>query len=148
MAIYHFSLKTVGRSGGRSAVASAAYISGTKLRSEETGQNYNYRKKKEVVFRHIFLPEHAPKEYNNREVLWNAVQKVESRSDARFARMIDVALPREFSRELQIRILYKYIKEQFVSKGMCADVAIHDKGDGNPHAHIMLTTRAFNPDGT
>ena len=67
MAIYHFSLKTLGRDGGKTAVASAAYISGTKLRSEETGRNYNYRKKKEVVFRHIFLPEYAPEEYKNRE---------------------------------------------------------------------------------
>ena len=148
MAIYHFSLKTLGRDGGKSAVASAAYISGTKLRSKETGRNYNYRKKKEVVFRHIYLPEYAPEKYKNRELLWNAVQKVERRSDARLARVIDVALPKEFSRELQIQILNKYVREQFVSKGMCADVAIHDKGDGNPHAHIMLTTRAFNPDGT
>ena len=148
MAIYHFSLKTLGRDGGKTAVASAAYISGTKLRSEETGRNYNSRKKKEVVFRHIFLPEYAPEEYKNRELLWNAVQKVERRSDARLARVIDVALPKEFSRELQIQILNKYVREQFVSKGMCADVAIHDKQDGNPHAHIMLTTRAFNSDGT
>ena len=148
MAIYHFSLKTIGRASGRSAVASAAYISGTRLYSQETGLMYNYRKKTEVVFRHIFLPENAPEEYKDRETLWNAVQKIEKRSDARLARMIDVALPREFDRDLQIRIIGKYVKDQFVSKGMCADVAIHDKGDGNPHAHIMLTTRGFNPDGS
>ena len=148
MAIYHFSLKTIGRASGRSAVASAAYISGTKLRSQETGLSYNYRKKKEVVFRHVFLPADAPEEYQDREILWNAVQKIEKRSDARLARMIIVALPNEFSRDLQIQAINKYVKEQFVSKGMCADVAIHDKGDGNPHAHIMLTTRGFNQDGS
>ena len=148
MAIYHFSMKTIGRASGRSAVASAAYISGTQLYSQETGLTYNYRKKKEVVFRHIFLPAEAPEEYKVRETLWNAVQKVEKRSDARFARVIDLALPREFDQDLQIRILGKYVKDQFVAKGMCADVAIHDKGDGNPHAHIMLTTRGFNPDGS
>lgn len=148
MGIYHFSLKTIGRANGRSAVASAAYISGTRLYSQETGLTYNYRKKKEVVFRHIFLPENAPEEYKDRETLWNAVQKIEKRSDARLARTIDVALPREFDRDLRIRILGKYVEDRFVSKGMCADVAIHDKGDGNPHAHIMLTTRGFNPDGS
>lgn len=148
MAIYHFSLKTIGRASGRSAVASASYISGTRLYSQETGLTYNYRKKTEVIFRHIFLPENAPEEYKDRETLWNAVQKIEKRSDARLARMIDVALPREFDRDLQIRIIGKYVKDQFVSKGMCADVAIHDKGDGNPHAHIMLTTRGFDPDGS
>ena len=148
MAIYHFSLKTIGRSSGRSAVASAAYISGTRLYSQETGLTYNYKKKTEVVFRHIFLPENAPEKYKDRESLWNAVQKIEKRSDARLARMIDLALPREFDRNFQIRIIGKYVKDQFVAKGMCADVAIHDKGDGNPHAHIMLTTRGFNPDGS
>ena len=148
MAIYHFSLKTIGRADGRSAVASAAYISGTRLRSYETGLSYNYRKKKEVVFRHIFLPEHAPEKYQDREILWNAVQKIEKRSDARLARMIVVALPNEFDRNLQIQVLGKYVKDQFVDRGMCADVAIHNKGDGNPHAHIMLTTRGVDPDGS
>ena len=148
MAIYHMSLKNIGRADGRSAVASAAYISGTRLRSYETGLSYNYRKKKEVVFRHIFLPEHAPEKYQDREILWNAVQKIEKRSDARLARMIVVALPNEFDRNLQIQVLGKYVKDQFVDRGMCADVAIHDKGDGNPHAHIMLTTRGFDPDGS
>ena len=147
MAIYHFSLKTIGRADGRSAVASAAYISGTRLRSYETGLSYNYKKKKEVVFRHIFLPEHAPEKFQDREVLWNAVQKMEKRSDARLARMIVIALPNEFDLDLQIQVLGKYVKDQFVDRGMCADVAIHDKGDGNPHAHIMLTTREFNQDG-
>lgn len=142
------SLKNIGRADGRSAVASAAYISGTRLRSYETGLSYNYRKKKEVVFRHIFLPEHAPEKYQDREILWNAVQKIEKRSDARLARMIVVALPNEFDRNLQIQVLGKYVKDQFVDRGMCADVAIHDKGDGNPHAHIMLTTRGFDPDGS
>ena len=148
MAIYHFSLKTIGRAAGRSAVGSAAYISGTRLRCEETGLIYNYRRKKEVVFRHIFLPDNAPTVYQDREMLWNAVQKIEKRSDARFARLLDIALPKEFDRDLQIQIVCKYVKDQFAARGMCADVAIHDKGDGNPHAHIMLTTRQFNPDGT
>ena len=35
----------------------------------------------------------------------------------------------------------------FVSKGMIADFAIHDKGDGNPHAHILLTMRAMDEKG-
>ena len=31
-------------------------------------------------------------------------------------------------------------------RGMCADWSIHDKGDGNPHVHLLLTMRPFNPD--
>ena len=31
---------------------------------------------------------------------------------------------------------------------MCADIALHDKNDGNPHYHILLTMRPLNEDTT
>ncbi len=31
---------------------------------------------------------------------------------------------------------------------MCADIALHDKNDGNPHCHILLTMRPLNEDTT
>jgi len=41
----------------------------------------------------------------------------------------------------------EYVRSNFVAKGMCADVCFHDKGDGNPHAHIMLTMRPMDGRG-
>ena len=144
MAIYHCSIKIISRAGGRSAVASAAYRSGEKLYNEETGLTHDFTKKGGVIMNEIILPENAPLDYQNRELLWNEVQKVESRSDARFAREVEVALPVEMDRDQQIECVRNYIQENFTAKGMIADWALHDKGDGNPHAHIMLTCRALN----
>ena len=147
MAIYHCSIKIIGRSRGRSAVAAAAYRSGERLRDEETGLLHDFTRKGGVVYTEILLPENAPKEYADREILWNEVQKAERRSDAQLAREIEVALPKEFDRNFQLAVLHSYIDRNFVSKGMIADLAIHDKGDGNPHAHILLTVRGFMKNG-
>ena len=148
MAIYHCSIKIIGRSDGKSAVASSAYRSGEKLTDDRTGLIHDFTKKRGVVFTEVSLPAHAPPEYADRNVLWNAVEKAEKKSNAQLAREIEVALPKELSRECQIEIVRRYVQENFVSVGMCADWALHDKGDGNPHAHIMLTMRGIKPDGS
>ena len=143
MAIFHCSIKIISRSGGRTAVASAAYRAGEKLHNSENGLTYDFSRKSGVVHTEIMLPENAPSELSDRETLWNQVQAVEKRSDARLAREVEVALPIELTREQQIECVRKYIQKNFVSEGMIADWALHDKEDGNPHAHIMLTVRGF-----
>lgn len=155
MAIFHLSIKIISRSCGKSAVASSAYRAGEKLTETETGYVHDYTKKEGVIHTEILLPANAPPEFSNREILWNEVQKIEKQADAQMAREIEVALPVELSRKEQIELVRKYVTENFTSVGMCADVAIHEKKvDGkrvlhqNPHAHIMLTTRAFKEDGT
>lgn len=144
MSIYHCSIKIIGRNGGRSAVSAAAYRSGEKLTSDETGIIHDYTRKGGVIMNEIILPDNAPDRLLDREVLWNEVQQVEKRADAQFAREVEVAFPNELSREEQIECVRDFIKENFTSKGMIADWALHDKGDGNPHAHIMLTVREIN----
>ena len=143
MPIYHCSIKIISRTGGRSAVASAAYRSGEKLYNDETGLTHDFTRKGGVIMSEIILPENAPDRYKVREILWNEVQKIEKRSDAQFAREVEVALPTEMTREQQIECVRAYAKENFVDKGMIADWALHDKNDGNPHAHIMLTVRGL-----
>ena len=148
MAIYHLSLKTISRSKGQSAVASSAYRSGSKLKDRETGETKDFTKKHGVAYSEIQLPPQAPAEYRDREVLWNAVQDKESKSNAQLAREVEVALPAELDRETQKKLVHDYVQQNFVDRGMCADWSIHDKEDGNPHAHIMLTTRAIKKNGT
>ena len=143
MSIYHCSIKIISRAGGRSAIASAAYRSGEKLYNDETGMTHDFTRKGGVVMNEIILPPNAPKRYANREVLWNEVQQIEKRSDAQFAREIEVALPAEMNRDEQIECIRSFIKDNFVAEGMIADWALHDKSDGNPHAHIMLTLRGI-----
>ena len=147
MAIYHCSIKIISRSGGRSAVACAAYRAGEKLYDKETGTLQDYTSKGGVILSEIKLPEDAPEYLRDRETLWNEVQLVEKQKDAQLAREIEVAFPKEFTREQQLFCAWDFIKENFTSKGMIADWALHDKGDGNPHAHIMLTVREVDKDG-
>lgn len=147
MAIYHCSAKIIGRSAGRSIIAAVAYRTGTKLLDKETGIVYDYTHKGGVVYAETMLPPEAPVSYQDRAALWESVQKVEKQSTAQLAREIEVALPVEMDRAQQLAVLRTYIQDNFVRQGMCADWALHDKGDGNPHAHILLTTRAIKPDG-
>jgi hypothetical protein len=147
MAIYHCHCKIISRGQGRSAVGAAAYRSGEKLYNEYDGIEHDYTKKGGVAYSEIMLCENAPKEYQDRQTLWNAVEKIEKGSKAQLAREYEVALPVELSREEQIQLVRDFAKENFVDKGMCVDFSIHDKENGNPHAHIMLTTRPINENG-
>lgn len=148
MAIYHCHCKIISRGQGRSAVGAAAYRSGEKLYNEYDGIEHDYTKKGGVVYSEIMLCENAPKEYQDRQTLWNAVEQIEKSSKAQLAREYEVALPVELSREEQIKLVRDFAKENFVYNGMCVDFSIHDKEDGNPHAHIMLTTRPIEQDNS
>ncbi len=140
MAIYHCSIKIISRGKGKSAVAAAAYRSGETLTNEYDGITHDYTRKGGIVHTEILLPDRA--------VLWNAVEKIEKAKNAQLAREIEIALPKELTREQGISLVREYVKEQFVKAGMCTDIAIHDKGDGNPHAHVMLTIRPIEQDCT
>ena len=148
MAIYHCHCKIISRGQGRSAVGAAAYRSGEKLYNEYDGIEHDYTKKGGVVYSEIMLCENAPKEYQDRQTLWNAVEQIEKSSKAQLAREYEVALPVELSREEQIKLVRDFAKENFVYNGMCVDFSIHDKEDGNPHSHIMLTTRPIEQDNS
>jgi hypothetical protein len=147
MAIYHLEAKVVSRGAGRSAVAASAYLSCSRLYNDYDGIQHDYTKKQGLVWQKVFLPEYAPQEWQNREQLWNAVEEVETAKDSRLAREFVVALPIELNCEEQIELLQEFIREQFVSDGMCADAAIHDTDGHNPHAHILLTVRPLDEQG-
>ena len=128
-------------------MAAAAYRSGEKLVNEWDGLTYDYTHKGGVVHVEIMLPSHAPPEFQDRSTLWNSVEQIEKSSTAQLAREIEVALPIELSRAEQLALVRSFVKDNFVDAGMCADFAIHDKGTGNPHAHIMLTIRPIKENG-
>ena len=148
MAIYHLEAKVVSRGAGRSACAASAYLSCSRIYNNYDGVQHDYTRKRGLVAQQVFLPPHAPSEWENRETLWNAVEAAEKTKDSRLAREFVVALPVELDKEKWFRLLSGFIQTQFVSQGMCADMAIHDTDGHNPHAHILLTVRPLNPDGT
>ena len=145
MALYHFSAKIVCRSRGQSAVASAAYRARTRLLDERLGKTFDYSRRRGLVRCEILAPDNVPDWMRDREQLWNAVEKVEKRKDSQLARSLDIALPHELGIDHNIELLRGFVQEQFVDKGMIADIAVHAPGgEGdtrNIHAHILLTTR-------
>ena len=90
----------------------------------------------------------ASPKWKDREQLWNAVEAAEKTKDSRLAREFVVALPVELDKDSNISLLQNFIQKNFVDMGMCADFAIHDTDGHNPHAHILLTVRPLNENGT
>ena len=147
MAIYHLEAKVISRGIGRSAVAAAAYMSCSKIFNDYDGVQHDYTRKHGLVYEQVLLPPQAPPEWQDRSVLWNAVEETEKSKDSRLAREFVVALPVELSKEQNISLISEYIKDNFVADGMCADFCIHDTDGHNPHAHIMLTVRPLDKNG-
>jgi len=147
MSLFYCDVRNINKST-QSAVASAAYRSGEKIYSERDEETKNYGKREVLPETHILAPEHAPEWVYDRERLWNEVESVERNWNARLSREVLVALPVELNQEDQRDMLLEYVKENFTDHGMVADVAIHRDKEENPHAHIMLTTRQFEQDGT
>ncbi len=147
MAIYHYSVGIISRSKGRSATAAAAYRAAERIEDIRTGEIHDYRKKKGVDEKFILAPTIAPDWVYNREKLWNEVELGEWRKDSQLSREINVAIPVELSKSLQVELVREFVQEQFVDEGMIADVAFHNLSSHNPHAHIMLTMRNIEKDG-
>ena len=139
----HNEISIVQRSQQQSAVAAAAYQSGEKLFCGYDQEVKHYPEKRGIVHNEILLPANAPRSYADRNTLWNAAEAVEKQWNSQLARRWVLTIPREIPPDQYAALVRDFCNQQFVSKGMCVDFAIHDKGDGNPHAHVMLTMRAM-----
>ena len=134
-------------------MAAAAYRAGEKLHSKYYGEDSDYTRKGGVICSDILLPSHAPPEYADRQTLWNAVEKAERGKKAQLAYSFDIALQNEFSMQENIYLARQFLLDNFVSRGMVADFAVHqsDKADGgisNPHFHVMCPIRPIDLDGS
>ena len=157
MAIYHLSQGFISRSGGRSSVQSAAYISGEKLYEERREIIADYTKRKGDV---ICVKTLAPEKSKYKDInVWNKVEKFEDeyaekyykteetianyKACAQTATTIVLALPNELSIEKNKELLEEFINTRFTSRGLISTYAIHNN-EGNLHAHIQTTRRAIN----
>ena len=156
VAIYHFQAKVISRQQGRGIVAAAAYRAAECLFDEELGRSQNFLAKAGVVHSEIILSADAPSRWLDRETLWNEVAAGEVRRDgeqrrSQLAREIEIALPRELSQAEAVRLAQDFVREQFVARGMVADLNVHwgtaSDGEAQPHAHVLLTMRGIDPTG-
>src|SRR4051794_33877434 len=127
------------------------------MRDELTGERYAYTgHREELIHSEIALPDATPQWLRTlvdgrtpaqaSAALWNKVQAEATRANAIYAREIVIGLPAELSREQQVALMRDYVRDAFTSRGMVADWVIHDKA-GNPHAHVMLTTKPLSESG-
>jgi hypothetical protein len=148
---YRLSVKIIGRSNNQSSVACAAYRSGEVLHDERINQTFDYSYKKGVEGSIILAPANAPDWVYDRGKLWNEVEKAETRINSQLSREVTIDFPRELSKEQREDLAIKFVQNEFVSKGMIADIGFHNTiasdGGEKPHAHIMLTFREITPDG-
>jgi Ti-type conjugative transfer relaxase TraA len=156
LAIYHLHAQIIGRSEGRSAVASAAYRHCARMEIEREARVVDYSAKKGLAHSEFALPPETPAWLrtliDGRDAagasasFWNAVEAFEKRSDAQFMREMDLALPLELTREQNIELVRAFVADQISSRGMVADWAYHHI-PGNPHIHLMTTLRPLTEDG-
>jgi hypothetical protein len=151
VAIYRLSAQLVKRSAGRSATAAAAYRAGIRITDDRTGLVFDFTRRLGVVHAEIMAPQQAPEWAHDRIRLWNAVEGAEKRNDAQLARELQLALPHELTDEERLELVRQFVREEFVARGMIADLAVHrpdHRGDQrNHHAHIMLSTRVISASG-
>lgn len=148
MAIYSCNISNVSRAKGSCSLATLAYISGEKIRDERTGEWYQYGRADRVLHVDTILPAAAPDAWKNPAELFNAIEQYEKASNARTAKKIIVALPREFSPEENIDTIEEFLKTTLTGKGYAAAYAIHaDKEGHNPHAHILIANRPIDDRG-
>ena len=145
--VIHWRMEILGRSGGGSVISYSAYSAGARMRDISSGNTYDWSKRQDVIFSDVMLPPNAPPQYANRETLWQAVEKIEKNKNAQLARLLVCTLPTELPRTTQIEMVQEYVQKAFVDRGMCAEINIHDDGNGNPHAHIILTMRSMDTNG-
>lgn len=146
-------MQVISRSAGRSVVAAAAYRAGQKLDDQRQGHAVDYSRRRGVVHSEILAPAGSAAWLQDRGRLWNGVERMEGRRDAQLAREINIALPHELPAAQQLELVRTFVRAEFVSLGMVADIAIHqpvaEKGDDprNHHAHVLLTLRGATGEG-
>ena len=145
IAFAHVSIHT--RAKGHSAIAASSYRSGSKLLDSRTGLTHDFSNRHDVAFSTILLPEGCDPAFADREFLWNQAELAEKRRDAQICKDVVLALPKELDLTLQIELVKRFAQTHFVDNGLPADIAIHDHGDDNPHAHILISTRRLEKQG-
>ncbi len=152
MAIYHLRATMISRSQGRSATAAIAYRVAGRIEDRRTGLVFDYAARGGVDHTEILAPDHAPDWVRDRSELWNRVEESETRKNSQVAREVRVALPAELTHAQRLELVREFVRSQFVDRGMVADIALHAPGrigdERNHHAHILLTTREVDAEGS
>jgi hypothetical protein len=151
---FHAHQDTIGRSSGRTATGIASYVTGQRIKDDETGKWLKRNHPGDVLAFGTTAPEGAPEHLTDNSQLaraWNEAQQADSRKNAQLARHWNIALSRDLTIEEQVGVM-KAIAQAFTDRyGTMATWAVHsptDHGDDrNAHGHIVHNMRMVTPDG-
>lgn len=154
LAIYGFNIAPISRVRGESVAKAAAYILRANIADPYLGMTHYYAYGKDLLYSEIIIPDYAPRDFLDLTTLLSAIENAEKRYDARTGRTVRLTIPndREFSDKERIDLARSFVKDAFVSLGMCAIMALHvgeneNPAWNNPHAHVLLTDRPVDSDG-
>ena len=154
MAIYGFDIQPISRLHGGSVSKTAAYILRENIYDSCSGETHYYSYSKDLLHSEVLVPDYAPRDFLILSTLLSAIDRAEKRYDARTGRLVRLTLPndKEFSDEERFALARTFVKEAFISQGMCAVIAIHagrneDPAKCNPHAHVLITDRPVDSNG-
>ncbi len=151
MAIAFARMRIISRSGGGNVMRSAAYNAREALASERTGERFYFSHRDKPAHHELLLPDGAEALFATTEALWQAVQAAEKRVDAQEAKELVLALPddAEISLEAKIELARSFVQQHFVDQGVAAQLDVHapHDGEGNWHAHVLITTRYVTAEG-
>lgn len=142
----------ISRKKGKSFAGRVNYISGERVHDIHNNKTYG-DERNDVVYYRVILPRNAPAELLDLQLYCDSIERAELRSDARTAREFIFSLPNELPLSEQIRIVERFVDNNFTLNGLSAIAAIHDKKNikfperDNPHAHVLVSTRTLGPDG-
>lgn len=142
MAIYHFNVKILGASEGRSAVQFSAYMSGEKDFSEVRNETFDCTSKEEVAYSEMIFSDDVPYDLRDRSTFWNEVEKHETQKNAQYSRAFELAFDKDADPDQMIEQANKFANSLIEDGYSAVQVAVHLK-EGNPHAHIMCPCRQF-----
>lgn len=168
---YHLHLHAISKLNGQSGLAAAAYRRAERFERNDThsvthaaayrraqqlgndGQVFDYRSKIGVAWTGIRAPSKTPGAYLEPQTLWNTVERIEHRKNARLTKELIIALPHQVDLKTQVAMLDRFIAANLTPRGMIADIAIHRppiEHGGDPrnwHAHVLIPDRPMTPDG-
>lgn len=153
MSIYHFTVKMHSRAKNKKlrTLRAYAYRAGARVVDPITHSVYNSTAKRHEVIRcNTITPDIGPAWKDDPLELWHQVEQIEKRVNACLFREFECALPKEIASAQQpdawVALIEAFIRDQLIPHGLLATYAIHNK-PGNPHVHMMCTTRTWGESG-
>ena len=137
----HLRHRILYKTQGSGLIAAASYNSRRKIFDEsEHRMKYPHAKADDHILTQMLLPNGAPQSYNDPQQIWNDLLSIEN---DKTAYNIIIPFQKELTFEQNLQLAIDLLNDEFVSKGHCVQIDVHDQknGNGNFHLHAIVSDR-------